>query len=390
MNGSQSVTLPPISSFDSLVRAAEHEHLVRSQHGQWQGQSSLVSGGAGCHMSSMGGLGPALVGTRSGPETAVPTHNYFIASGPGCYSPGSRHRDGGAGAGAGARALPGAAAVSEMRHVGDGRGNIPAPRAGAATAAAAAAGPDSGKTPVSSPTSNDSVAGSAPRAAKPRRKKQCPVCHNFYANLSTHKSSHMLPEHKPHKCPVCARGFTRNNDLLRHRKRHWKDEIIGAGPGIGGAAREVEATAAAAAAAAGLSPGASSASSGSAALADASDRPAGEALSPQQQLRSLHQIKGTFHCPYKSALIALDMETYPGKQRELVFETSECHQTGVFSRCDTFKNHLKALHFEYPPGTKKKDRSSVAGRCKQCGRHFANVGEWLNAHVGKDCGYVYH
>ncbi|KAM3163842.1 C2H2-type domain-containing protein [Lachancea thermotolerans] len=207
----------------------------------------------------------------------------------------------------------------------------------------------------------------------------------------------MLPEHKPHKCPVCARGFTRNNDLLRHRKRHWKDEIIGAGPGIGAAGAGATASGARGEDdAPGEPPSASSSvSSGSAGLgaaggADAADRAAGESLSPQQQLRSLHQIKGTFHCPYKSALIALDMDTYPGKRRELAFETSECHQTGVFSRCDTFKNHLKALHFEYPPGTKKKDRSSVPGRCKQCGRHFANVGEWLSSHVGKDCGYVYH
>lgn len=59
----------------------------------------------------------------------------------------------------------------------------------------------------------------------------------------------------------------------------------------------------------------------------------------------------------------------------------QCHQNGVFSRVDTFKNHLKAIHFKYPLGTKKKERSLVDGNCKLCDKHFDNVGLWLNGHV---------
>ena len=63
--------------------------------------------------------------------------------------------------------------------------------------------------------------------------------------------------------------------------------------------------------------------------------------------------KGAFKCPFNTNLFG---------SGELNKETSSlvpCHPTGIFSRCDTYKNHLKALHFEYPQGTKKKDRAGV-------------------------------
>jgi uncharacterized Zn-finger protein len=58
-----------------------------------------------------------------------------------------------------------------------------------------------------------------------------------------------------------------------------------------------------------------------------------------------------------------------------------CHQNGGFSRCDTYKNHLKAMHFEYPAGTKKRDRSGVAGKCKGCGQPFPNADRWIAEHI---------
>lgn len=181
------------------------------------------------------------------------------------------------------------------------------------------------------------------KIVKPRRKKQCPICFNFYANLSTHKSTHLTPEDRPHRCKICQREFARNNDLIRHQKRHWKDDNLN-----------------------------------------------DDNLNDHDKLISLHNIKGTYKCPFNSTLIQLDMEIYPYKSKPLFFETSNCHSTGVFSRCDTFKNHLKALHFEYPPGTKKRERSVVPGRCRNCGIKFDNVDIWLNEHVGKKCGYTYH
>lgn len=197
---------------------------------------------------------------------------------------------------------------------------------------------------------------------KTRRKKQCPTCLNYYANLSTHKSTHLTPEDRPHKCPICERGFARNNDLIRHKKRHWKDEFKKDKMKL--LLSETGST-------------------------DLSTKEQKEILK-KNQLKALHQIRGAFKCPYNKALIDLDMETYPYKSKNLNFTPLNCHQTGVFSRCDTYKNHLKALHFEYPPKTKKEDRAVMPGNCKHCGMKFENVDVWLNKHVGKDCGYYYH
>lgn len=82
--------------------------------------------------------------------------------------------------------------------------------------------------------------------------------------------------------------------------------------------------------------------------------------------------KGQFKCPYK-----------------LVDSGNHCcHPTGIFSRCDTFKNHLKAIHFKYPNGTKKENRNKVSGHCRMCNKFFNNVDEWIINHVEKnDCTF---
>lgn len=110
-----------------------------------------------------------------------------------------------------------------------------------------------------------------------------------------------------------------------------------------------------------------------------------------RQLVSLYSSPTCYKCPYNTILVKLDLEFYPHKAtRDLPYNTTSCHTTGVFSRCDTYKNHLRALHFTYPPGTRKKDRRIVPGKCKHCGKPFANVDMWLRDHVGKECGYNYH
>lgn len=178
---------------------------------------------------------------------------------------------------------------------------------------------------------------------QPRKKKQCPLCGLFFSNLSTHKSTHLSPETRPFKCEVCSRGFARSNDLIRHKKLHWKDDLNQ------------------------------------------------ESMDFVEKLKCLHELKGTYKCPFNSNLINLDLKLKGSdiKTADLPFETSNCHSTGVFSRCDTFKNHLKALHFEYPPGTKKKDRANVAGHCKHCGKKFESIDTWLKEHVGTECGFNY-
>lgn len=191
------------------------------------------------------------------------------------------------------------------------------------------------------------------KLSRPRRKKMCPTCNKLFSNLTTHKATHLKHENRPHKCTTCAQRFTRNNDLVRHRKRHWQDGTDGRHMGnIAEIFSEDE---------------------------------------KSKQLEKLHQIKGAFKCPYNSTLIKLDVEMYPFKKAmDLNFDARTCHSTGVFSRCDTFRNHLKALHFQYPPGTHKAERSTVSGKCRHCGMHFDNVDQWLNEHVGRKCGFVYH
>ncbi|GMM30918.1 hypothetical protein DAMA08_036630 [Martiniozyma asiatica (nom. inval.)] len=63
---------------------------------------------------------------------------------------------------------------------------------------------------------------------------------------------------------------------------------------------------------------------------------------------------------------------------------SKCHQTGGFSRRDTFKTHLKALHFVYPTGTKSGERGNKQGRCAGCFKQFESNGKWLADHVMKN------
>lgn len=75
--------------------------------------------------------------------------------------------------------------------------------------------------------------------------------------------------------------------------------------------------------------------------------------------------KGQFRCPFKN-----------GTQGDHC-----CHLLGIFSRCDTYKNHLKAIHFQYPSGTKKNQRNTVAGLCRLCQAQFRTVDEWILTHI---------
>lgn len=87
--------------------------------------------------------------------------------------------------------------------------------------------------------------------------------------------------------------------------------------------------------------------------------------------KELGNNKGNFNCPFK--------------------EGNMCsHSTGVFTRSDTLKNHLRALHYAYPQGTAKQNRSSAkGGSCRQCGEDFETVDAWLSQHVEKKlCSHI--
>lgn len=87
--------------------------------------------------------------------------------------------------------------------------------------------------------------------------------------------------------------------------------------------------------------------------------------------------KGQFRCPFKTG--AADSEDHC------------CHTLGIFSRCDTYKNHLKAIHFQYPSGTKKSQRNNVPGSCRLCQKQFTNVDDWITNHIDtNECPFASH
>ncbi|KAG0672400.1 hypothetical protein C6P45_003084 [Maudiozyma exigua] len=348
-NTSKNMSLPPISSFDNLIRAAEKQYASTSNNNNNNTamDQSQVSLSATTSMTSL----PLSTNTNNvllhplqqGVMTPVGSRTNMLSY---QLSTEQRHR---APITRSILQHPPSTATIEARSESN-RSLLASPSDSMSRTSVSSSSSSTSASSSTSTTASKSIVGdyklggpqsqepplslttpTTTKVTKPRKKKQCPICLNYYANLSTHKSTHLTPEDRPHRCPVCERGFARNNDLIRHRKRHWKDEL--------------------------MSP-ATSANNGSSKDKSSANS---QALSKQSQLRSLHQIKGTFKCPFNSNLIKLDMEVYPHKNKTLPFETSNCHQTGVFSRCDTYKNHLKALHFEYPPGTKKRIEGSFLG-----------------------------
>lgn len=341
MSANNHITLPPISSFDNLIRAAEKQYTKSASNSNMNSSTAttvnVIPSASPTFLSYQLSTTPNNASNTTVPRSIIQQRPSSVASSTSSTS----------------------SSFSPIASMSIASPNLEASLSPLLSTSNNAN--DNRNNNISLSNQQNTL-----KIHKPRKKKECPICHNFYANLSTHKSTHLTPENRPHKCPVCQRGFARNNDLIRHKKRHWKDEII------------------------------ENSLYDSSTDIDEQDHqnphthPHLHHLDEHDQLRSLHQIKGTFKCPFNSSLIQLDMEIYPYKSKPLNFETSNCHQTGVFSRCDTFKNHLKALHFEYPPGTKKRDRAIVPGRCKHCGLKFQNVDVWLNDHVCKSCGYSYH
>lgn len=79
-----------------------------------------------------------------------------------------------------------------------------------------------------------------------------------------------------------------------------------------------------------------------------------------------HAIQKAYHCPFFSAEAPQDMR---------------CHNSGGFSRRDTYKTHLRARHFTYPKGVKPQDRTKSSGHCSQCEQFFENTDQWVEQHI---------
>lgn len=169
-----------------------------------------------------------------------------------------------------------------------------------------------------------------PKAPRKRKKRECPDCHKLVLNLATHKSTHFREDAKPHVCKECGRAFTRLNDLSRHERRHLKNTFS-------------------------------------------------EAIEDVDYQDGLTGTSKTtiYKCPYWHQEYDTSRKNFPGA----LCKNGKCHSSGVFSRGDTFKNHLRALHFVYPEGTKKKNRGNVSGHCKSCGQACENADSWLKYHV---------
>lgn len=90
-----------------------------------------------------------------------------------------------------------------------------------------------------------------------------------------------------------------------------------------------------------------------------------------------HNNAMAFRCPFH------DVSTVDG-MGNVIKSAAKCHHTGGFSRRDTYKTHLKALHFIYPPGTKSSARNSTGGRCAGCFEYFESNARWLKYHIECD------
>jgi hypothetical protein len=77
-----------------------------------------------------------------------------------------------------------------------------------------------------------------------------------------------------------------------------------------------------------------------------------------------HAVKKAYSCPFYC-----DSDKTP------------CHPSGGFSRRDTYKTHLKARHFLYPPGTRSHSRGKVSGICSACGDRFDSNENWVEEHI---------
>lgn len=77
-----------------------------------------------------------------------------------------------------------------------------------------------------------------------------------------------------------------------------------------------------------------------------------------------HAIEKAYTCPFYN----------PNSEHK-------CHPNGGFSRRDTYKTHLKARHFRYPPGTRCQNRSKVGGKCGVCGTLFETNENWVENHI---------
>lgn len=79
-----------------------------------------------------------------------------------------------------------------------------------------------------------------------------------------------------------------------------------------------------------------------------------------------HALEKAYHCPFYEA------NDNPSKR---------CHNSGGFSRRDTFKTHMKARHLIYPEGVKFADRNQSTAHCARCGTFIPKASRYVEEHL---------
>ncbi|CCE61912.1 hypothetical protein TPHA_0B02390 [Tetrapisispora phaffii CBS 4417] len=184
-----------------------------------------------------------------------------------------------------------------------------------------------------------------------RKKKKCSVCNLSFANMTTHKRTHLSPEDKPFHCDICPKSFSRNFDFLRHKKEHVQKALI----------------------------------------QDVNSQDAYSDLTNKSKLTQLHNIGNVFRCPYNEKVIDLDLSLHKYKVKPASSQVANCHHNGMFFRKDTLRNHLRSHHFDYDKKELSvKEKACASGRCRFCNEWHENAKIWADEHVGKKCGYSFH
>nr|CAO98835.1 transcription factor [Nakaseomyces delphensis] len=79
-----------------------------------------------------------------------------------------------------------------------------------------------------------------------------------------------------------------------------------------------------------------------------------------------HALEKAYHCPF------YEINETPAKR---------CHNSGGFSRRDTFKTHMKARHLVYPDGVKFAERQQSSAHCARCGAFIPKAARFVEDHL---------
>ena len=115
-------------------------------------------------------------------------------------------------------------------------------------------------------------------------------------------------------------------------------------------------------------------------------------MTPTQRVKKVSSVPTYHRCPFcqrqfmNKSYLSRHLKKHDAvKDYKCPFfapEHTKCHHlNGEFSRKDTFKAHLKSIHFIYPIGVSKSNRNESGGRCAGCFKEFSSNNEWIAQHI---------